>query len=176
MGPAQNDLEYQPDSTDAALADFEAAVAEYQRGRSSFDEAHYVLARARSQLDYARVCVDETDAELDVIATLFNLSHPEEPDYYALMAELDLVNGAMLRNSELLEEAVTRHQLASERYEAERSRNRESIEIANAMMVELSQVLEGLDTRAAANDPDFNAESLLYELSDAAYRYYRLSA
>lgn len=175
MSSAQNDCEYRRNTVDQACTAFESAVAQYERNRPALEEARYRLYRARSQLDYARVCVDESEAEVDVIATQFNFCKPEDPSYYTLLAELDLASDRMLRTTEWFEKALAQHQLASEQFEEERLSNCECIDTANALCAELSEALNNMDLDVASNDPYYNVDIILDDLSDEAYRFYRLS-
>lgn len=176
MNAAQNDSEFRRASVAQAFAGFEVAVAEYERGQSALDEARYQLNRATAQLDYARVCLDEIEAELDVVVMQFNMSNPDAPDYYALMAELDLASDKMLRDTEKYEKALAQHQFATARFESERASSREYSNIACALRGELSRSLQEVGMQQASNDPHYFSEQALDELSDAAYRFYRRSA
>lgn len=176
MNTAQNDSDFSSASVSQAFAGFEVAVAEYERGQSALDEARYRLDRATAELDYARVCLEEIEAELEVVVTEFNMSVPSAPDYYALMAELDLASDTMLRNTERYETALVKHQFAIERFEAERRSSREHSDIACALRGELSRSLRDAGMQHASNDANFYSEQALDELSDAAYRFYRRSA
>jgi hypothetical protein len=175
MNAAQNDSDFFPDPLAKAVAGFEVAVADFERGHTALDEARYHLDRAKSQLEYAKLCVDESDAELEVVVMQFNASYPDADDYYALMAELDLASDTMMRNTATYESAFARHRIASDLYESQLASYREHREIACAIRGELLRSLQEVESAEASNDPhyavfDHNA------LSDAAYRFYRRPA
>lgn len=176
MEAAQNDSDFYPGSVAHALVGFEVAVADYERRQCDLDEAHYHLKRITSQLDYARICMEETEAQLAVVVMQVNSSDPGSSDHNALVVELDKVNDAMVKNVARYEVALARHQFAMQKFESERASIRETRDIATALRGELSRSLQDGSLQQACNDPEFHPQDTLNKLSDAAYRYFRLSA
>ena len=173
----EHELPEAPESGNvSAVAGFETAVFEYENcwiafevSRKSLDTAHMMVQLASGRLEEATLSLDE-------IATEFNDSSVDDPEFEQLMELLDIARDYMIEASDDYNAANAELLAANDQYEADHANIDEALAIARELRDELHSVAGMGDPAVAANDDEFETQKVMEHLSDNAKHFYRCAA
>ena len=160
----------------SAVAGFEMAVYEYENCWISFEVSRKALESAHLMVRMASGRLEEATLSLDEIASEFNSSSADDPEFEQLMKLLDIARDYMIEAGDDYDAANAELLRANDQFEADRASIEEALAIALTLRDELHTAVVVANPAVAANDDQFDSQEVFEQLSDSAKHFYQCAA